>query len=178
MAYESTSVSVDKSQSEIRKLLLDYGASRFLFGEEERDGVRWVGIEFGHEGNVVRMSVPLKMPDEKPLREKARRAHTKTFDDIWGEAVEQEARRVWRVIFWSLKARMVAVEEQLETFEQAFLAHLVDPASNLTVWQALAPTVAAGAFQSGGMGLLAIEAAPSVAVDDDEAIDAEIVGDS
>lgn len=174
MAYETTSVSVDKSQAEIRKLLLDYGAERFLFGEDVRDGVRWVGIEFGHDGNVVRMSVPLKMPDENPLREKARRATTRTFDQILSEAVEQEARRVWRVIFWSLKARMVAVEEQLETFEQAFLAHLVDPASNMTVWQALAPTVTSGEFKSGGMGLLAIGAGDPAPSDDDP-VEAEIV---
>lgn len=172
MAYESTSVSVDKSQAEIRKLLIDYGAARFLFGEEERDGVRWAGIEFGHNGNVVRMSVPLKAPDERPLKAKAQRAHTKTYEQILNEAYEQEAKRVWRVLFWSLKSRMVAVEEQLETFEQAFLAHLVDPASGMTVWQALAPTVAAGAFQSGGMGLLAIESGVG---SDDEVTEAELV---
>lgn len=158
MAYDSTKVTVEKSQSEIRRLLLDYGAQRFLFGEEERGGVRWAGLEFVHDDHIVRMSVPLKTPDERPLREKAQRAQTRTYEQIRNEAFDQEARRVWRVLFWSLKARMVAVEEGLETFAQAFLAHLVDPASGATVWQALAPTMELGAFKQGGLGLLALEA--------------------
>lgn len=173
MAYETTSVSVDKSQAEIRKLLIDYGAARFLFGEEERDGVRWAGIEFGHDGNVVRMSVPLKTPDEKPLKAKAQRAVSRTYAQILNEAYEQEAKRVWRVLYWSLKSRMVAVDEQLETFEQAFLAHLVDPASGMTVWQALSPTFHAGAFKSGGLGLLALDSGQPVP--DDVVTEAEVV---
>ena len=39
---------------------------------------------------------------------------------------------------WNLKARMVAVEENVETFEQAFLAHLLDPRSGRTIYEHLA----------------------------------------
>jgi hypothetical protein len=42
------------------------------------------------------------------------------------------------VLAWNLKARMVAVEEGVESFEEAFLAHLVDPASGRTVYEQLA----------------------------------------
>lgn len=170
MAYDSTKVPVEKSQSEIRKLLLSSGASRFVFGEEDRDGVHWVAIEFVHDGHAVRMQVPLKTPDDRPLREKARRATSRTYEQIRAEAFDQEARRVWRVLFWSLKARMVAVEEGLESFEQAFLAHLVDPATGATVWQSLSSAVAIGSFREGGMGLLAIEAPR-----DDSVVDAEVL---
>jgi hypothetical protein len=38
---------------------------------------------------------------------------------------EQEARRIWRVMAWNLKARLISVEEGVETFAEAFLAHLV-----------------------------------------------------
>lgn len=173
MAYDSTTVKVEKSQSEIRKLLIDYGATRFVFGEEETTAGKWAGIEFVHEGNAVRMRVPLRPVDEKALRSKAQRAVSRTYDDLRNEAYEQEAKRVWRVLFWSLKARLVAVEEGLETFEQAFLAHLVDPASNMTVWQAIEPVVSIGSFKFGGLGLLALDAGP--VRHDDDVVDADVV---
>lgn len=172
MAYDGTKVPVEKSQSEIRRLLLDHGAKRFLFGEEERAGVHWAGIEFFHCDHIVRVNVPLKALDDKPLREKARRATSRSFDQIKAEAFDQEARRVWRVLFWSLKARMVAVDEGLETFEQAFLAHLVDPATDRTVWEEFKPAMLLGAFQEGGGGMLALGAGSG---SDDSVVDAEIV---
>ena len=41
---------------------------------------------------------------------------------------------------WNLKARLEAVEEDVETFEQAFLSHLVNPGTNLTVWEEITET--------------------------------------
>lgn len=38
---------------------------------------------------------------------------------------------------WNLKARLVAVEEGVETFEEAFLAHLVDERSGRTIYEQL-----------------------------------------
>ena len=39
---------------------------------------------------------------------------------------------------WNLKARMVAVEEEVETFEQAFLPHLLNPQTGRTIYEQLA----------------------------------------
>lgn len=118
-AYESTSVPVDRSQSAIRKLLQQYGASDFAFGEAQARGKRNALVTFKHDGLAIRMLVP--------FREFASRAG----------AAEKEERRVWRVIFHTLKARMVAVEAEVETLEQAFLAHVVNPASGMTVYEEL-----------------------------------------
>ena len=52
---------------------------------------------------------------------------------------------------------MIAVEENVETFEQAFLAHLVNPATGRTLWQHIAPAIEEGAFRLGGSGLAALE---------------------
>lgn len=139
MAYETTTVPVERSQGEIRKLLADHGAGRFAFGEETDDGgVRWAAVTFTHGGTAVRMRVPHKPIDEQSARSKARRAHTRSYEDIAGEAIEQEAKRIWRVIAWNLKARLVAVEEGVETFEEAFLAHILDPRTNQTIFEQLA----------------------------------------
>jgi hypothetical protein len=141
MAYATTTVPVEKSQGEVRKLLAAHGASRFAFGEEtDSAGVRWAMVQFGHRGLMVRMRVPHKPVDERAIRSKTSRARTKTADDFRAELEEQEARRIWRVIAWNLKARLVAVEEGVETFAEAFLAHIIDPTSNRTIYEQLADT--------------------------------------
>lgn len=138
-AYATTTVPVERSQAEVRKLLTDYGASRFAFGEEtDSAGVRWAAVQFAHGGHAVRMRVPHKPLDDKALAAKARRARTQTYAQFEAAAIEQEAKRIWRVIAWNLKARMVAVEEGVETFEEAFLAHLVNAQTGRTVYEELA----------------------------------------
>ncbi len=160
MAYETTNVAVEKSQSEIRKLLMTFGADEFQFGEGTgTDEARWSGISFRHEGHMVMMRVPLREMDSATvsyLAAKAQRAHTRSLSDIEREYWEQEERRIWRVLFWSLKARIVAIEEGLEEFEQAFLAHLVDPSTGMTLWQYVQPAIARGDFLLGGKGLKAL----------------------
>lgn len=137
MAYETTKVAVEKSQSEIRKLLRGYGAEGYRFGEDTQAGMTWASVEFVNQGYMVRMRVPLKPPEMEPLRKRAKNARTKTLEDIYEEAMDQEARRIWRVLFWNLKSRMEAVEEGVETFLEAFLAHVVNAATGRTVYEEL-----------------------------------------
>lgn len=140
MAYESTAVPVERSQGEVRKLLTRHGASRFAFGEEtDSAGVRWAMVQFGHGGLMVRMRVPHKPVDRHQVSSKYQRSRTKTRDEIAGE-LEEQAKRIWRVIAHNLKARLVAVEEGVETFAEAFLAHLLDPRTNTTIYEQLADT--------------------------------------
>lgn len=167
MAYESTTVAVEKSQGEIRRLLVSFGASEFNFGETNMPGEagRWTAVSFTHGGHTVLIRVPLKAPtdrDRKLMGERARRARTRSITEIENEHWDQEQRRIWRVLFWSLKSRMVAVEEGVETFEQAFLAHLVDPRTGFTIWQYVQPSIDSGAFQVGGGGMRALESPKSV----------------
>ena len=161
MAYETTNVAVEKSQSDIRRLLQDFGAREFQFGEGSGiDDRKWAGVSFRHDDHTIMMQAPLKEPDaaeQKRLRGKAQRARTRTLAEIEREYWEQEERRIWRVLYWSLKARMVAVEEEVEEFEQAFLAHLVDPRTGITLWQHIQPAIEQGAFRLGGSGVKALE---------------------
>jgi hypothetical protein len=130
---------VERSQGEIRKLLAGHGAARFAFGEEtDSAGVRWAAVSFAHGGNGVRMRVPHKPIDERALRSKVLRARSRTREELEHEMAEHEARRIWRVMAWNLKARLVAVEEGVETFEEAFLAHLVDERTGRTIYEQLA----------------------------------------
>lgn len=182
MAYESTSVSVEKSQGEIRKLLYDHGARNFAFSEAEVDNLSWAAVDFIHQDQRVRMRVPLKPIDRNLLADRVQRAQTRTRDEIERQMIDQEAKRIWRVMFHGLKARLVSVEEGVETFEEAFLAHLVDPMSGLTMWEAMKGAVESGALKIGGPGVmsaplveLALSAGPAETADDEEIVDAEVM---
>lgn len=153
MAYETTDVAVEKSQGEIRKLLFAHGAANFSFGEGLVDGVSWAIVEFVHHDQRVRIRVPHKVINQRLLADKIRRAQSRTPDQIKRDLVEQEARRIWRVLFHGLKARLVSVEESVETFEEAFLAHLVDPASDRTLWEQAQGLIESGALKVGGAGM-------------------------
>lgn len=156
MAYESTSVPVDKSQAGIRQLLVKHGADQFTFGEGGGDQA-WAGIEFVHAGLLVRMRAPLKFDEDRlqaAFAKYQRNNGGKPYGDWRRGSVDQEQRRIWRVLHWTMKARLEAVEEKVETFEQAFLAHIVDPATNRTLYQRLEEPLAAGVFDIGGPGML------------------------
>lgn len=152
-AYSGTEVPVVRSQTAILELLRGYRCQRMSFAESrEGDTVR-VGVEFVHRDHLVRLVVPLKPPSPQELNNKIRAARTKTPEQVKEAMEDQEAKRVWRVLFHSLKARLVSIDSGLETFEQAFLPHIVDPATDHTIWERIAPRVEAGALRIGGVGL-------------------------
>lgn len=132
MAYESTTVAVENSQAAIRKLLVGYGCEDFQFGESRRGEERIAAIGFRSGARAVRMRVTLKPPTPADVSKKLQRARSKTRENIMDEMFEQEARRIWRVLHWNLKTRMEAIAEGVETFEEAFLAHLLDERTGRT----------------------------------------------
>lgn len=146
-AYSSTDVAVNKSQQDIRGLLRKYGADQFTMGE----GTDWVGLEFIHHRMRIRMRAKLHPYSEEAVRARVKATHSRRLTAA--EWPDQEAKRVWRVIRWTLEARLVSVDEDLETFEQAFLPYIVDPASDRTVWEGVQEVVESGALEIGAAGL-------------------------
>lgn len=179
MAYEKTVVPVERSQGEIRKLLYRHGATNFAFTETVVEGTHRAAVDFVLMEQRVRVRVPLRSPDPKVVRAKATNARTRTAADIERDLFEQEAKRIWRVMFHVLKARLVSVEEGVETFEEAFLAHIVDPMTGLTMWDAVQGAVESGALKIGGPGLMGAPILelerPGNTVSDDVVVDAELV---
>lgn len=150
-AYETTAVPVAKSQDELRGLLRKFGADQFSFGE----GPDWAGLEFVHGGQMVRVRCPLRTMGDAEVSAHRAQAHV-SRDAAAIAVVDREAMRVWRVLVWSTKARLVAVDEGLETFEQAFLSHLVDPGTDRTLWQIVQEPIEAGLMKLGAPGLPAL----------------------
>jgi hypothetical protein len=121
--YADTSVSVDRSMAAVRQILQGNGIESFAFHERTDSA----GLVFYWRNLAVRLRVPVE------------------------PGIPQEQRRVWRVIYWLLKSRFEAVEAGAETFEQAFLPHLMDQASGTTVYEAMTTTGAIRALGSGSV---------------------------
>lgn len=112
MSYaENTSVPVDRSQGEIRRILEKYKASGFAFGEQGPLSV----VMFEMAGRRIKFIIP--MP-EKP-RQSARLVDFSRFD--------QKCRTKWRCLVLVIKAKLEAVESGITTLEEEFLAHIVLP---------------------------------------------------
>lgn len=145
MAYaKDTSVSVSKSEGEIKAIIRRYGASSFASFETSAAAM----IAFEMKGRRVVFKLPLPDRQSKEFTEtpsgKWARSE-KQADDAW----EQACRSKWRALLLCIKAKLESVEAGIETFEDAFLAHIQMP-DGLSVSEHVRPRIAA-AYDTGNM---------------------------
>lgn len=136
MAYATnTTVAVEKSRLEIERVITKYGASNFGY---LNDGER-AAIFFEAQGRRIRFTMPIP---------------------ALGKGGSDQARRSrWRGLLLCIKAKLESVESGIETFEEAFFAHIVVP-GGATVYEATREQVAT-AYQLGEVkGPLLIEGPP------------------
>ena len=111
MAYaEYTKVPIEKTKTEIEQTLKRYGADRFMYFTEVGKAV----IVFDVKDRRLRFDLPVAAGDSEKDR--------------------KEARRKWRALFLCIKAKLESVASGIETFEEAFLAHVVMH-DGMTVYQ-------------------------------------------
>lgn len=152
---ENTSVSVDKSLAEIKGTISRFGADQFAYGERPDAAV----IEFIARDRRIRFL--LKLPDRKEKRfwftpGKNLRRDDRTAYLEWEKACRQR----WRSLALCVKAKLAAVNDGISTFEDEFMAHVVDPITNRTMGELLRPAIAdryAG-IENNGHGLLGLPA--------------------
>lgn len=130
MYAKDTKVSVPQSRAEIERLLERAKASQY--GTAVDYDLGKARVQFKLRDRIVRFTISL--PDRKKLP---------------AVKFEQEERRRWRALLLVLKAKLEAVESAIETFEEAFLAHIVMPDDN-TVGHHI-HTQIADAYKSGKM---------------------------
>ena len=119
---QNTSVSVEASRGEIERTLQRYGAESFMYGWDASAAI----IQFVAEGR--RIKFVLNLPDrEDPAfwHTPARRA--KRTPEAAYKEWEQACRQRWRALALCIKAKLEAVESEISTFEDEFLAHTVLP---------------------------------------------------
>lgn len=107
---EKTKVPVDQSRTEIERTLQRYGAARFAYFTEPGKAI----IVFEAKDRRMRFDLPVPAGESDKDR--------------------QAARQKWRALLLCIKAKLESVASGIETFEEAFLAHVVMP-DGLTVHQ-------------------------------------------
>lgn len=133
---EKTTVAPEKSRGEIEKVLIRYGADKFTYGYEESR----IFVAFQMQKRVVKIVLPMPIRESSdyavgwalPFRTDA--AATKQFD--------QDIRQRWRALFIVVKAKLESVDSEIETFEEAFMPHIVIPSgeqAGRTIGEAMLP---------------------------------------
>ncbi len=128
---EGTQVSVERSRTELERLLVAHGATGFVFGWDDQQAV--YRIMFRMADRMVRFTIPRADPDH-PDHRLTPTGRRRTATQAREQAGAEERRR-WRALVLVVKARLVAVADGVQTMEQAFLADVVLPdGSTVSEW--------------------------------------------
>lgn len=116
-----TKIPADQTRNEIERTLLRYGAKNFAYFSEASRAI----IVFEASDRRLRFDLPLPGADKDK--------------DV------QARRQRWRALLLAVKSKLESVESGIESFEEAFLAHVVMP-DGITVGQHALPRIA-GAYK-------------------------------
>lgn len=139
-----TSVSAEKSRTEIERTLKRFGADAFVYGWDQEKAM----VQFRAEGKVVKFLLPMpnrNTPHIKYTPVKGTLRSPQAFD----VAFEKAIRANWRALLLIIKAKLVAVDAGIVTFEEEFLAQIMLP-SGETVGDWIVPQVEL-AYEAGDM---------------------------
>lgn len=136
MAYaKDTSVSVEKTEAEIKATLRRYGADSFGSFEEKGTAI----IAFHMQERRIVFRLPLPLVDDSAFLYDGRR-QLRSIEKR-REAWEQACRSRWRALLLCIKAKLESVASGIESFEDAFLAHIQMP-DGRTVGEHTRPAIA------------------------------------
>ena len=136
-----TSVSPDRSRTEIERTLERYGATGFMYGWSEK------GAVIGFMLNGKQYKAFLQLPD-KSLFLKSEKGRRRTAIQAQG-AFDQTVRQRWRAMALVIKAKLEAVQSEISTIESEFMPWMVLP-NGQTVGQWMLPQLEV-IYQSGNM---------------------------
>ncbi len=114
-----SAVPVERSKSQIEKILQRYGAGAFMYGSKAEKAV----VQF--EMNHLRIRFDLPLPDRSQFETNRRGAKRPVhqIEASWDQACRQH----WRALALCILAKLEAVECGIATFEEEFMAHIVLP---------------------------------------------------
>jgi hypothetical protein len=139
---EGTTVSVINSRMEVEKIILKYAGQSAAYSYGQMEGQAAVSL-VAH-GRRVRFTVPIPTLEEAKKGAMRKRDYYEVKDiPRRQEWVDQESRRRWRCLVLAIKAKLEVVESGIATFEEEFLAHIVNPAGQ-TVYEAIQQATANG----------------------------------
>ena len=116
---ERTTVTTDKSRTDIERDLMRYGATGFMYGWQ---GDRAV-VGFVMRNRHIKFILP--MPSRADYT-KTPTGRVRSQNQVSTE-LDQAVRQRWRALALIIKAKLEAVESGIVEFEEEFLAHIVLP---------------------------------------------------
>jgi hypothetical protein len=118
MAYEQTEVAVSKSQGEVRKLIMGHkGTGVMLLSQPPREGFEAM-VTMGDTPYHIRVMATCRTEFKD-------RYGWKLKDAALVKAREQEERRVWRVLYWHLKAMFEAADAGVIDIRDIIMPYVV-----------------------------------------------------
>lgn len=129
----STDVPAERSEMDIKRVLRMHGAD--TVATVETNGRAQVLFEMKGRRIVFALELPDRRSHEFTHHSRGARTAA-SADAVYDQAVRQR----WRALHLVIRARLEAIEAGIETFEEAFLAHIQLP-SGETVGQATAPAI-------------------------------------
>ena len=116
----TTSVSVEKSEAELKSVLRRFGADSVLSGNEGTTHV----VRFRYEGIYCQFQMELPDPNEHKFTHHSRGKRTAaSAEEQW----EQACRSTWRTFVLAVKAKLAMVETQISSFDVEFSPYVLLP---------------------------------------------------
>lgn len=138
---EKTTVSFAKSIAEIQRTLDRYDAKGFQYGREDDRAYVGFKIQVGEDlrnMRIVRIKMTLPKRDDKEFTHTEMQGYLRS-DSAAATAWEKACRQRWRALALAVKSKLESVESGIETFEEAFFAHIIIPGLGKTFGEAILP---------------------------------------
>ncbi len=131
MAYaENTTVTVEKSLSEIVKMVKKAGGARIA----QMEDVDALAVQFFMNDRMLRFRVPIPTADDMPLHNNGTHRYIEIPFDARQKKADAARRQRARALRLVIQAKLESVESGVETFDEAFLPNIV-MSDGLTVWE-------------------------------------------
>lgn len=134
-----TTVEQNRTVQDLEKLLESYGATGFAYGKKGSKQL----VAFEMQGRSVRFALhlpPVNDPSVIPLAQEMARAAKVAVPRAPGAAYAFIARQRWRALYLIIKAKLVAIDEGIRTFDNEFSWNVVLPGGE-TVGELLEPHI-------------------------------------
>jgi len=134
--YWGTSVPIGRSETELRKLIEDFGASKYGMMENWEDGS--LVVMFDYQGKAVRFELNVEKIEQVKLEAEPWNSRRRCSEEEYNLRIHDQAKKVgMRVLVHHVKAMLLAIEYGLFTPDEVLLPHYVT-ARGRTIAQELA----------------------------------------
>ncbi len=126
---QDTTVTVAKSRADIESLLHKNGATSFVSGWDDEQGVSV--LQFKIDGRFIKFRIDEPDPKDFRITETGRSRKKSVLEGV----LDKERMRRWRALLLIIKAKLEIVASGYSTIEREFMADLMLPdGSTVTEW--------------------------------------------